>query len=108
MRPYLTVALLLVASIGAQAAEPQHGGPGRTVPGLLAALMDQPAGILSASQLSAPTAAQLLLGSLGQAAPAISPARHEAPSLMPAVAVSRSVQASVHSYALTSQITRGP
>jgi hypothetical protein len=66
VRPSLTIALLLIASFGAQGADANQCPGDNIAPRLLAALLDQPAGMLATSQLLLAPAGQLM-GQFGAA-----------------------------------------
>lgn len=109
MRPYLTIALLLVASIGAQAARPDYLESGLVPPGLLAALMDRPASILAVSQIAAPSATRLIIGTLATSAPALSPVPQCAAPKPALLSYSGQQHRSGRpNPAIASRITRGP
>ena len=109
MRPYLTIALLLVASIGAQAAEPATGNAVRVAPGLLSALMEQPAGILAASQLSGSPGSHLLLGTFTAAGTAICcEGGQDLPRMLPANRTAAAAATPGPNPALASRSPRAP
>jgi hypothetical protein len=64
VRPCLTIALLLLASMGAQGGSANMRGGDHVTPRLLAALMEQPAGILAPSQLTVPPAGKFIFSGL--------------------------------------------
>lgn len=73
MRPCLTIALLLLASMGAQGGSANMRSGDSVTPRLLAALMEQPAGIFASSPLKVPPAGNLLLRQLTAAPGAACP-----------------------------------
>jgi hypothetical protein len=109
VRPFLTVALLLAASIGAQAGDAElHVGGGIPAPGLLAALIDQPAGILAASHLALPPTGSFLLDRFAPGSSAICAERLLLPAAGQAVATIGFRSPAIHSPAYLLRFTRGP
>jgi len=109
VRPCLTIALLLLASMGAQGGSTNQPSGDAVTPRLLAALMEQPAGILSSSQLTVPPAGKLLLSQLVAPPSPVCPAGLPAAgSALPGVVVRRAGLIPGGNLAIAPCVTRGP